>query len=152
MTGLLLASRSARAEPAHFALQGGTWGLGPNAEHALAVQLEFRPGVRWWWVRPTGGLLQSGDGTQYWFAGALLEVPLPLGLTVAPGFAPGLRTVNGTRNLGSALLFKSSVELGLSVLPGLRVLMSFAHISNGKLAAPNPGVELLMFGVELALE
>ena len=30
--------------------------------------------------------------------------------------------------------------------------MSFAHISNGKLAAPNPGVELLMFGVELSLE
>ena len=152
MTGLLLASRTGRAEPAHFALQGGTWGLGPNAEHALAVELEFRPGVRWWWVRPTGGLLQSGDGTQYWFAGALLEIPLPVGLTVAPGFAPGIRTVNGTRNLGSALLFKSSVELGLSVLPGLRALLSFAHISNGKLAAPNPGVELLMFAVELSLE
>jgi lipid A 3-O-deacylase len=152
VTGLLLASRPAWAEPAHFAFQGGWWGLGPNAEHSFAAQLEFRPGVRWWWVRPTGGLLQSDDGTQYWFAGAFLEIPLPLGFTLAPGFAPGLRTVNGTKNLGSVLLFKSSVELGLTVLPGLRALASFAHISNGKLSSPNPGVELLMFGVELSLE
>ena len=152
MTGLLLAPWPAPGEPARFAMQAGTYGLGPGAEHALSVQLELRPGVRWWWVRPTGGFLQSQDGTQYLFAGALLEVPLPLGLTVAPGFAPGIRTVNGTRNLGSALLFKSSVELGLSITPGLRALMSFAHISNGKLAAPNPGVELLMFGVEVSLE
>jgi hypothetical protein len=31
-------------------------------------------------------------------------------------------------------------------------VVSFAHISNGKLAKPNPGIELLLFGVELDLE
>jgi hypothetical protein len=150
-TGLLL-SRVAGAEPTRFALQGGQWGLGPTAEHALTVQLELRPGVHWWWVRPTAGLLQSTDGTQFVFAGVLLDLPLPWGVTLSPGFAPGIRTVDGSRNLGSHLLFKSSVELGFPLFPGLRGLVGFAHISNGKLATPNPGIELLIFGFEVALE
>ena len=152
VTGLLLSPRLVRAEPPQFAFQAGWWGLGPTAEHALSVQLEVRPGVRWWWVRPTGGLLQSTDGTQYVFAGVLIEIPLAWGLTLAPGLAPGIRTVEGSRNFGSMLLFKSSVELGFPLLPGLRGLASFAHVSNGKLATPNPGIELLLFGLEVALE
>lgn len=152
MTGLLLSPWPARAEPARFALQGGVWGLGPNAEHALAVQLELRPGLRWWWVRPTAGFLQSTDGTQYLFAGALLEIPLVWGVTLSPGFAPGIRTVDGERNFGSHLLFKSSVELGVPLSVGLRGVVSFAHISNAKLGTPNPGIEILLFGLEVELE
>jgi len=152
VTGLLLSPWLARAEPARFALQGGQWGIGPTAEHALAVDLELRPGVRWWWVRPTIGFLQSTDGTQLVFAGVLLEIPLVWGVTLSPGFAPAIRTVDGTQNLGSHLLFRSSVELGLPLSPGLRGIVSFAHISNGKLATPNPGIEILAFGFEVDLE
>lgn len=152
MTGLLLSPWLARAEPARFAFQAGQWGLGPNAEHAVAVDLELRPGLRWWWVRPTFGFVQSTDGTQYVFGGVLLEIPLVWGVTLSPGFAPGIRTVDGMQNFGSRLLFRSSVELGLPLFPGLRGLVSFAHISNAKLAKPNPGIELLLFGLELDLE
>ena len=152
VTGLLLSPWVARAEPARFALQAGQWGIGPTAEHALAVDLELRPGVRWWWVRPTVGFLQSTDGTQYVFAGVLLEIPLMWGVTLSPGFAPGVRTVDGTQNLGSRLLFRSSVELGLPLSTGLRGVVSFAHISNAKLSKPNPGIEILAFGFEVDLE
>jgi hypothetical protein len=152
VTGLLVSPCLARAEPTRFAFQGGQWGLGPNAEHALAVDLELRPGVRWWWVRPTFGFVQSTDGTQYVFGGVLLEIPLVWGFTLSPGFAPGIRTVDGMQNLGSRVLFRSSVELGLPLFPGLRGLVSFAHISNGKLAKPNPGIEMILLGVELDLE
>jgi len=152
VTGLLLSPLLALAVPARFAFQGGQWGLGPNAEHALAVDLELRPGVRWWWVRPTFGFVQSTDGTQYVFGGVLLEIPLVWGVTLSPGFAPGIRTVDGKQNFGSRVLFKSSVELEVPVFPGLRGVVSFAHISNARLAKPNPGIEILLFGVELDLE
>ena len=152
MTGLLLSPWLARAEPARFALQGGYWGLRANEAHEVAVQLELRPGVRWWWVRPTAGLLQSSEGTQYLFAGVLLEIPIWAGVTVSPGFAPGLRTLDGQRDLGSVVLFKSSVELGVPLAPGLRALASFAHISNAKLGTPNPGIETFLFGLEVELE
>ncbi len=150
--GLLLASIAAEAEPAHVVLSVGPWGLRAHEPHEVAVQLELRPGLRWWWVRPTVGLLQSSEGTQVWFGGVLLEFPLPGGVVIAPGFAPGIRTLDGTRNLGSRVLFKSSVELSVPVVPGARALVSFAHISNGKLAAPNPGIETLLVGLEVALE
>jgi Lipid A 3-O-deacylase (PagL) len=151
-TGLLLASRAADAEPAHVALSAGYWGLRAHEPHEVAVQLELRPGVRWWWLRPTVGLLQSSEGTQVWFGGVLLEFPLPGGVVIAPGLAAGIRTLDGARNLGSRVLFKSSVELSAPLAPGARVLLSFAHTSNGKLAAPNPGIETLIFGLEVALE
>ena len=150
-TGLLV-SAVARAQPPEAALEAGQWGLGSSAEHAFALQLELRPGVRWWWVRPVAGFLQSTDGTQMIFGGVLIDVPLFWGVTLSPGFAPVIRIVDGTRNFGSHLLFKSSIELGVPLLPGMRALVSFAHVSNGKLAKPNPGIEMLMFGVELALE
>jgi len=152
VTGLLVGSTAASAEPSDVALSAGYWGLRAHEPHELAYELELRPGVRWWWVRPTAGFLQSSEGTGYLFGGVLLEIPLPWGITVSPGFAPGIRTMQGARNLGSALLFRSSIELGFPMFPGLRGIASFAHISNGKLAAPNPGIELLLFGFELALE
>lgn len=152
MAGLLLSSTGAGAEPAHAALAAGGWGLHPQEPHELGLQLELRPGLRWWWVRPTAGLLQSSEGTQIWFAGFLLEIPIAWGITLSPGFAPGLRTLDGQRNLGSVLLFKSSVELAGPIAPGLRGLVSFAHVSNGKLAKPNPGIEMLLVGFEVALE
>jgi hypothetical protein len=152
VTGLLLSPWVVRAEVARFALQGGYWGLRAHEPHELAVQLEFRPGVRWWWVRPTAGLLQSSEGTQYVFAGVLLEIPLWGGVTLSPGFAPGIRTLDGQRDLGSRVLFKSSVELAIPLTLGLRALASFAHTSNAKLGHPNPGIETLLFGLEVALE
>lgn len=152
VSGLLLSSAAADAEPARAALAAGGWGLHSQEPHELGLQLEIRPGVRWWWVRPTVGLLQSTEGTQVWFAGFLLEIPIAWGVTLSPGLAPGIRTLNGKRNLGSALLFKSSVELAAPLTPGLRVLMSFAHVSNGKLATPNPGIEMLLLGFEVDLE
>ena len=150
-TGLLV-SAGARSQPFEAALECGQWGLGPTAEHALALQVELRPGVRWWWVRPVAGFLQSTDGTQMIYGGVLLDIPILPGVTLSPGFAPMIRFVDGTRDFGSHLLFKTSIELGVPLLPGLRALANFAHISNGKLAKPNPGIEMLMFGVELALE
>lgn len=152
MTGLLASAAMAEPRPAEVALTGGYWGLRAHEPHELAVQLELRPGVRWWWVRPTTGLLLSSEGTQLLFAGVLLEVPLGAGVTVSPGFAPALRFHNGARNLGSAVLFKSSVELAVPLTPGLRALLCFAHTSNGKLGAPNPGIETLLFGLSAALE
>ena len=103
-------------------------------------------------MRPTGGVLLSGEGTQYAFAGVVLEVPLPWGLVVAPGFAPGVRYLNGARNLGYPILFKSSIEASAPLAPGLRALVNFAHVSNAKLGKPNPGIETLLFGLELSLE
>jgi Lipid A 3-O-deacylase (PagL) len=151
LIGVLLSSLPAAAEAGAIGLFGGLWGLRSNEPHEVAVQLEYRLGVHWWWVRPLGGMLLSSEGTQIIYAGFLLEIPLPWGLVVAPGFAPGIRVVEGARNLGSVLLFKSSIEGSFPILPGLRGVISFSHTSNAKLGTPNPGIETLLMGFEVKL-
>jgi hypothetical protein len=148
---VLLSAVSARADPGAVGLFGGLWGLPTNEPHEVAVQLEYRFGVHWWWLRPLGGMLLSSEGTQVVYAGLLLEVPLPWGFVVAPGVAPGLRILKGERDLGATILFKSSIEVSFPIASGLRAAASFAHISNAKLGSPNPGVETLLVGFDVEL-
>jgi lipid A 3-O-deacylase len=148
---LLSSAVPARAEPASFVFSLGQWGLRAHEPNEVAVQLEYRAATRWWWVRPLGGVLLSTEGTQYAFAGVVLEVPLPWGVVLAPGFAPGIRYLNGARDLGSVVLFKSSVELTAPLVHGIRVGASFSHISNAKLGQPNPGIETLLGVVQIDL-
>jgi hypothetical protein len=70
-------------------------------------------------------------------------------VTLSRGLPPASAPWTGERNFGSHLLFKSSVELGVPLSLGLRGVVSFAHISNAKLAAPNPGIEICSFGLEV---
>jgi hypothetical protein len=148
---VMLSAAPARAEPASFVFSLGQWGLRAHEPNEVAAQLEYRAATRWWWVRPVGGVLLSTEGTQIAFVGVVLEVPLPWHVVLAPGFAPGIRYVNGTRDLGSVVLFKSSVELTAPLVRGLRVGASFSHTSNAKLGHPNPGIETLLGVVQLDL-
>jgi len=152
LIAVLLASSSARADPGAVGLFGGLWGLRSNEPHEVAIQLEYRFGVHWWWLRPLGGMLLSSEGTQILYAGVLLEIPLPWGIVLAPGFAPGVRVLKGERDLGAAVLFKSSVEMSFPIAPGLRGGLSFSHTSNAKLSHPNPGIETLLLGVQVDLQ
>jgi hypothetical protein len=82
------------------------------------------------------------------FTGLVLELPLPSGLQLSPGFAPGIVLAQGHRDLGSPLEFRSSIELSRLLVPPVRLAISFSHISNGGLTHHNPGAETLMFGFD----
>ena len=151
LIAVLLGAAPVRADPGAVGIFAGFWGLRAYEPHEVAAQIEYRIGVHWWWVRPLGGALLSSEGTQIVYGGVLLEIPLPLGILVSPGFAPGLRVLRGARDLGSALLFKSSIEVSFPLAPGLRGGLNFSHTSNAKLASPNPGIETLLLGFEIEL-
>ena len=151
LIAVLLGAVPVRADPGAVGIFAGVWGLRAHEPHEAAAQIEYRLGVHWWWVRPLGGALLSSEGSQIVYAGVLLEIPLPLGILVSPGFAPGLWVLRGARDLGSALLFKSSIEVSFPLAPGLRGGLNFSHTSNAKLVAPNPGIETLLMGFEIDL-
>jgi Lipid A 3-O-deacylase (PagL) len=152
LISMLLSSVPAAADPGAVGLFGGMWGLRHNEPHEVAVQVEYRLGVHWWWLRPLGGMLLSSEGTQLLYAGLLLEIRLPWGIVLAPGLAPGVRLVEGKRDLGSVILFKSSFEVSFPIVPGLRGGLNFSHTSNAKLGTPNPGIETLLMGFEIELK
>ena len=144
---ILLGSASARGEPVSFALSTGQYGLRKEIPHALGIEMEVRPPLRWTVLRPVAGLLTTTGGTAFLYSGVAIEIPLPGGLRLTPGFAPGVVLARGDGDLGSRLEFRSSLELSFAPAETVRFGIGFSHISNAHLADHNPGVEVVTFKV-----
>jgi hypothetical protein len=106
---ILIGSASAHGEPVSFALSTGQYGLRKEIRHSLGVEMEVRPPWRWTVFRPVGGLLATTGGSAFVYSGVTIEIPLPGGLRLTPGFAPGVVVARGDGDLGSRLEFHSSL-------------------------------------------
>jgi lipid A 3-O-deacylase len=149
---LLLASFGARADDLpSFAVSTGQLGLRKEIPHALGIDVQIRSRWRWNLIRPLAGVLTSSSGGAYLYSGIVVDIPLPAGLQLSPGFAPGVVLATGDRDLGSRIEFRSSIELSLAPMDRLRLGLGLTHISNARLSQHNPGVELLTFSVAIPL-
>jgi hypothetical protein len=149
---LLLASFRASGEDlASFAVSTGQLGLRREIPHALGIDVQVRSPWQWKSIRPLAGVLTSSSGGAYLYTGIVADIPLPGGLRLSPGFAPGVVLATGDRDLGSPIEFRSSIELSLAPVDRLRLGLGLTHISNAHLSQHNPGVELLTFSVALPL-
>ena len=91
----------------------------------------------------TGGFLTE-KSTFYIYTGAQAEYDLGL-FTVTPSFAPGYYNYGDGKDLGSALEFKSEVQVSLNLSDNTELGMSYNHISNASLGDKNPGANSYMF-------
>jgi lipid A 3-O-deacylase len=145
---VVVSSFAARGEDvASFAVSTGQLGLRKEIPHALGIDIQIRSPWRWSVIRPIAGVLTSSTGGAYIYSGVAAEVPLPGGLRLTPGFAPGVVLATGDRDLGSPIEFRSSIELSFAPAGSLRLGLGLTHISNARLSQHNPGVELLTFSV-----
>jgi len=148
---LLLATGPALAEgTTTVGLSSGQYGLRGGLPRELGFQVDLRAPWQWGPVRPVLGVLAGSSGGGYLFTGLVLDLPLPGGLQVSPGFAPGVVLSRGNRDLGSPIEFRSSIEVSRRIVSPVRLFVSFSHLSNGGLTQHNPGVETLMLGLEVA--
>jgi len=147
---LLLAAGPAVAGGTSVGISSGQYGLRAGLPHELGFQVDLRAPWQWGPVRPVLGVLAGSSGGGYLFTGLVLELPLPGGFQVSPGFAPGIVLSQGDRDLGSPIEFRSSIEVSRQIVSPLRLFISFSHLSNGGLTRHNPGVETLMIGFEVA--
>ena len=60
---------------------------------------------------------------------------------ITPGFAAGVFDGGDAVQLGSSIEFRSSIETSVRFPNGIRLGLSFAHVSNGGLSNENPGTE-----------
>jgi lipid A 3-O-deacylase len=147
---LLLAASPALAGGTSVGVSSGQYGLRAGLPHEVGFQVDLRAPWQWGPVRPVMGVLAGSSGGAYLFTGLVLELPLPGGVQVSPGFAPGIVLSQGNRDLGSPIEFRSSIELSWLIASPVRVFVSFSHLSNGGLTRHNPGVETLMLGFQVA--
>jgi hypothetical protein len=148
----LFTATGAEAQPdLTFSVATGQYGMRKEIPHSLGIDFELRPPWRWNLIRPVAGLLTSSHGGAYIYSGFVVEIPLPGGLMLTPGFAPGVVVDEGGRELGFPIEFRSSVELSWSPDNRLRLGLGLSHISNASLGYRNPGVEVLSFGFTFPL-
>ncbi len=90
----------------------------------------------------TGGFLTENNAF-YLYTGAQAEYDLGL-FTITPSFAPGYYNSGDGKDLGSALEFKSEIQMSLNLSDSTKFGMSYNHISNASLRNKNPGANSYM--------
>ncbi len=90
----------------------------------------------------TGGFLTE-NGALYLYTGAQAEYDLGL-FTITPSFAPGYYNSGDGKDLGSALEFKSEIQMSLNLSDSTEFGVSYNHISNASLGDKNPGANSYM--------
>ena len=90
----------------------------------------------------TGGFLTEKSAF-YLYTGAQAEYNLGL-ITITPSFAPGYYNSGDGKDLGSALEFKSEIQVSLDLSDSTELGISYNHISNASLGDKNPGANSYM--------
>ena len=90
----------------------------------------------------TGGFLTENSAF-YLYSGAQAEYDIGF-LKITPSFAPGYYNSGDGKDLGSALEFKSEIQMSLNLSDTTEFGMSYNHISNASLGDKNPGANSYM--------
>ena len=90
----------------------------------------------------TGGFLTEKSAF-YLYTGAQAEYNLGP-ITITPSFAPGYYNSGDGKDLGSALEFKSEIQVSLDLSDSTELGISYNHISNASLGDKNPGANSYM--------
>ena len=91
----------------------------------------------------TGGFLTENNAV-YVYTGAQAEYNLGI-IKFTPSFAPGYYNSGDGKDLGSALEFKSEVQMSLNLSDSTEFGMSYNHISNASIGDKNPGANSYAF-------
>ena len=90
----------------------------------------------------TGGFLTENSAF-YLYTGAQAEYEVGI-VTITPSFAPGYYNSGDGKDLGSALEFKSEIQMSLNLSDSTEFGMSYNHISNASIGDKNPGANSYM--------
>ena len=94
-------------------------------------------------LSPISGGFLTEKSAFYLYTGAQAEYNLGL-FTITPSFAPGYYNSGDGKDLGSALEFKSEIQMSLNLSDSTEFGMSYNHISNASLGDKNPGANSYM--------
>jgi len=90
----------------------------------------------------TGGFLTEKSAF-YVYTGAQAEYNFGV-FKITPSFAPGYYNYGDGKDLGSAIEFKSEIQMSLDLSDSTEFGMSYNHISNASLGDKNPGANSYM--------
>lgn len=150
--GLLAAGAAAQAgdDPAFIAFHVSGYDVNDN-ETAGQLNIEYRSDWDEWYVKPFGGVMATTDAAIYGYAGFMLDIYFGRRIVFTPNVAVGLYSDGDGKDLGSAIEFRSGVELAYRFDNRARLGVAFHHISNASIDDNNPGTETLTLVLSLPL-
>ena len=144
------------ADPPSIATGAGVFEINPDlkkpdARHEAQLQGEYRFGDVLWIVAPFVGLMGTGAGAFYGYAGFGFDVNLGANWVVTPTFAGGYFYRGDGLNLGSWWEFRSGAEFDYRFANRSRLGLAFYHMSNAGLGKQNPGEQALLLAYTVPL-
>jgi len=127
----------------HIAISSAVFDILQQADPSFEGRVEFRLGNVNLGGHPFSGVMVNTEGAMHIYLGLYYDIPITDFLFITPSFAPGLYAKNSSKDLKFALEFQSQIEVSFKFITGMRVGVSFNHISNATLGKENPGVESL---------
>ena len=94
-------------------------------------------------LSPITGAFLTEKNAFYLYTGAQAEYEFGP-ITITPSFAPGYYNFGDGKDLGSALEFKSEIQMSLNLSDSTEFGISYNHISNASLGDKNPGANSYM--------
>ncbi|KPQ08248.1 MAG: Lipid A 3-O-deacylase (PagL) [Rhodobacteraceae bacterium HLUCCA12] len=130
-----------------------TFALGANSSGSFEGFAGWRGAPVWHGFQPTVGASLSNRGEGWVGAG----LAYTWRAAQQPGFLrvavmPGLYRQGNGRNLGGAIEFRSSLEVGLRLRSGGEVALGVAHRSNAGIYNTNPGLNTAYLGYSMPLD
>lgn len=130
-------------DPAFLTFGAGVFDFHRSTK-AAEFAVSYRSNQRWWIFKPHAGILGTSKGGVYGWWGLLVDVYLGQNWVVTPSTSIGAYGRGSGKDLGSALEFRSGLELAYRFENKSRVGFGVYHLSNASTGRKNPGEESLL--------
>lgn len=150
-TAIMAPSASAQ-EPSFLSVGVGWYDINDDQD-AVDLRVEYRSKAKFLgFVKPWVGVEITSDAAAYGVAGILSDIFFGRRIVLTPSFGVGVYADGNGKDLGSAIEFRSQLELGYRFDNRSRMSLAFGHISNAHLTDQNPGSEILTVYYHLPLD
>jgi hypothetical protein len=146
------ARRGVRLEddgPHYLNLAVGSFEAFNESDDAVAGQVEFRFGQKFFYFGPLLGVLANSDGGVIGYAGIYLDLALG-NFILSPQTGVGAYAKGSGKDLGGTFEIISGLGLSYQFAGHSRLGVRYEHISNGNLHDSNPGADHLLLNYGIA--
>lgn len=139
----VVAAPASAQEPSFLSVGIGWYDINDDMD-AVDLRIEYRSKAKvLGFVKPWVGIEITSDAAAYGVAGVLADIYFGRRIVLTPSFGVGVYADGDGKDLGSAIEFRSQLELGYRFDNRSRIALAFSHISNAHLTNQNPGSEIL---------
>jgi hypothetical protein len=148
----IMAPPASAQEPSFLSVGAGWYDFNDDQD-AIDLRVEYRSGHKIFGrVKPWIGLEVTSDVAAYGVGGILADIFFGRRIVLTPSFGVGVYTDGDGKDLGSAVEFRSQLELGYRFDDRSRLALAVSHISNAHLTEQNPGTEIATIYYHLPLD